>query len=306
MITVVVLLILATISIRALTGENGIINQTKDAKEGSEIMEEREAVEISAVQAAERNKWGEVTEKNLEEELTRNIGERNVDYELIKEGDNFVVTYISSNRSYLVDAKGNIIEAGDANINPTIIFGDLEWSNQKANVKVSTRSSYDIEYKVNEDTMWSKIDNGSNIQNLSHGDNIEARLMKDDEVITTKSLEVKDEIPPKVTEFTAIVFNYGGSSKIASQVVPTAIQFNEIRVKFNIEDNETGLTDLITVSIVDRETGTKSTQSLDLQDITLPCEVTFGNVTSSNVDAIIEVYDNAGNRTEERTTAIVQ
>ena len=38
-ITVVVLLILATISIAALTGDNGIINQTNNAKGKTEILQ---------------------------------------------------------------------------------------------------------------------------------------------------------------------------------------------------------------------------------------------------------------------------
>ena len=109
-VTIVILFILAAISISVLTGENGIIIQAQDAKDASEIAEEKETVEISAVQAAEKDKFGEITEENLAEELTNNIGERDVDYTLSKEGESFLVTYTDSNRSYIVDANGNIIE----------------------------------------------------------------------------------------------------------------------------------------------------------------------------------------------------
>ena len=109
-VTIVVLLILATISIGMLTGENGIINQSKEAKEQTEIGEEKEKVEISAVSAAGKDKWGEITEENLAEELTKYIGERNKDYTLESDGQSFIVTYKDSNRSYLVDVNGNVDE----------------------------------------------------------------------------------------------------------------------------------------------------------------------------------------------------
>ena len=110
-VTIVVLLILASISIGLLTGEDGIISQAKNAKEETEISEEKEKVEISAVSAAGNDKWGTITEENLADELTKNIGTRDEDYTLSKEGESFLVTYTDSNRSYVVDANGNIIEA---------------------------------------------------------------------------------------------------------------------------------------------------------------------------------------------------
>ena len=60
-VTIVVLLILAGVSISMLTGENGIIKQAQEAKEKSEIAEEKELVELSAVGAMARDKWGEIT-----------------------------------------------------------------------------------------------------------------------------------------------------------------------------------------------------------------------------------------------------
>ena len=109
-VTIVVLIILAAISIGALSGGNGIINKSQSAKEETEIAKEKETVEISAVQAAGKDQFGNITEDNLAEELTNNIGKRDVDYTLEKEGESFIVTYIDSNRSYLVDADGNIME----------------------------------------------------------------------------------------------------------------------------------------------------------------------------------------------------
>ena len=109
-VTIVVLLILAAVSISMLSGENGIIAKAKNAKEKSEISDEKEIVETSAVSASGRDKWGKITEENLANELTKNIGTRDKDYTLIQEGESFIVTYIESNRSYTVDENGNIGE----------------------------------------------------------------------------------------------------------------------------------------------------------------------------------------------------
>ena len=112
-VTIVVLIILASISIATLTGDNGIINQSKEAKEQTEIAEERETVEISAVQAAGIDKYGYVTEEKLRVQLDNNIG--NGKYELDVIGEKFKVTYTESQRSYYVDKNGNIEIANESN-----------------------------------------------------------------------------------------------------------------------------------------------------------------------------------------------
>ena len=109
-VTIVVLLILAAVSISMLGGENGIITQAIEAKDKTDIADEKERVQLAAVAAAGKDGWGEITEENLAEELTKNIGTRDEDYTLSKEGESFIVTYTDSNRSYLVDANGNIGE----------------------------------------------------------------------------------------------------------------------------------------------------------------------------------------------------
>ena len=50
-VTIIILLILAGITIETLTGENGIINNTKSAKEQTEIANEKEILEKATVEA---------------------------------------------------------------------------------------------------------------------------------------------------------------------------------------------------------------------------------------------------------------
>ena len=59
-ITILILLILAGITISAITGENGIIENAGQAKEKTEISEEKEIVEKATVQAMGNNKYGNI------------------------------------------------------------------------------------------------------------------------------------------------------------------------------------------------------------------------------------------------------
>ena len=127
-VTIVVLLILAAISIGVLTGENGIIKQSKKAKEDTEIAEEKETVELSAVQAAGEDAYGNIVEENLREQLDNNIGEGKYTLEVGK--NKFKITYIDSNRSYYVDKDGNVehveiaLETGDISCFAWSLYND--------------------------------------------------------------------------------------------------------------------------------------------------------------------------------------
>ena len=113
-VTIVVLLILAGVSISMLMGENGIINQAKIAKEQTDIANERERVQLAATAAMGKEEYGIITRDKLKVELDINIGTEGKDYSL--EGtDPFKVTYLETQRSYYVDSNGNVIESGGEN-----------------------------------------------------------------------------------------------------------------------------------------------------------------------------------------------
>ena len=105
-ITIIVLLILAGITIGAITGNNGLIGQTQEAKEQTEIGEEKEILDISVVKAMGNDKRGNITKSNLDPELDKSIGQgkyTSIDFE-----DGIVVIFEESKRSYLVDKNGNV------------------------------------------------------------------------------------------------------------------------------------------------------------------------------------------------------
>lgn len=111
MMTIVVLLILAGISISLLDEENGIMSKGKEAKEKTEIEQESETVQVSAVQASGENKYGYVTKENFKNSLNQNIGTEK--YELTLENNVYKVTYIESGRSYFVSEDGDLMSSED-------------------------------------------------------------------------------------------------------------------------------------------------------------------------------------------------
>ena len=104
-VTILVLIILASISIKALTGDNGIIGQSKNAKDSAEIDSEKEVIETSVVQATGKDRYGNITKENMKEYMDKNAGEGKT--EVIDNGDTLVVKFIDSERYYEVDIDGN-------------------------------------------------------------------------------------------------------------------------------------------------------------------------------------------------------
>ena len=111
-VTVVVTLIIAAVSIATLTGDNSTINNAEKAKDDSEIADEIEILSLSAMQAAGEDALGQIIEDNLEKALTNNIGKRDEAYEMNGTGP-FIVKFLDSQRSYLVDENGNVSEYVD-------------------------------------------------------------------------------------------------------------------------------------------------------------------------------------------------
>ena len=131
-ITIIVLLILAGVTIAALTGDNGILSRATDAREQTDIAEEKEKVQLSVLGALAQNNGEEITRGNLNKEFTSNIGKENTDYTLTQsETAPFVVTYLDSRRSYIINANGNITEAG-VNENPGIIPPEINITLEQA------------------------------------------------------------------------------------------------------------------------------------------------------------------------------
>ena len=105
-VTIVVLMILAGISISVLSGENGIITQSRKAKEETEIAEEKEIVNESSAIAAKENVYGYIEEDILQEVLDDRVGKDKTT--VSKFVDTIFVTFNETQRTYPIDADGQI------------------------------------------------------------------------------------------------------------------------------------------------------------------------------------------------------
>lgn len=108
-ITIIVLLILAAVSIATLTGDNGILTRANESKTETEKGEEEEAIRLAYNGVMADNLGNGVTAKQLEDEMKAN------GYDVTAEevdGKIKVTFGEPSNRVYEIDANGNIKEAG--------------------------------------------------------------------------------------------------------------------------------------------------------------------------------------------------
>ena len=108
-VTIVVLLILAGVSISMLTGENGIITQAQEAKTGTEIGNEREQVKLAYTSASTKKITNgdnsEVTADDINEELNIQRSDATASGEGI-----ITVKFNKSGREYDITVDGNILE----------------------------------------------------------------------------------------------------------------------------------------------------------------------------------------------------
>lgn len=104
-VTIIVLLILAGISIIMLTGQNGILNRAGEAKEKTGIAQIDESVKLAVADALTKGTGG-ITKTNLEEALNKYVGEGN--YGLSDVTDGWKIS--AGGKRYNVTSRGGISE----------------------------------------------------------------------------------------------------------------------------------------------------------------------------------------------------
>ncbi len=111
-ITIIVLLILAGITISAITSDNGIIQNAISAKERAEMANEREIVEQATIQAMGKNKRGNIVRSELQEELDKITGEGKTTVIADTEEQGYFVKFVDSGRIYKVSIDGDVTYLG--------------------------------------------------------------------------------------------------------------------------------------------------------------------------------------------------
>lgn len=99
-VTIVVLLILAGVSISMLTGNNGIITQAQNAKKETEEAEEKEKIQLAVLDAISKN--DDLTEENLQKEIDDEFGSGET--KVYENGDeDFSVIFQNKDSNYRIE-----------------------------------------------------------------------------------------------------------------------------------------------------------------------------------------------------------
>jgi len=113
-ITIIVLLILAGISISMLNGDNGILKRAGDAKDYTIVGQEKEQVELAYVSAAIKKLGNNVTDGELQIELDSSVGDGKTDVST-NDDDTLNVLFKDTNHNYNVD-NGKVAKIDDSTL----------------------------------------------------------------------------------------------------------------------------------------------------------------------------------------------
>ncbi len=110
-VTIIVLLILAGVTIATLTGENGILSRATESKNKTEEAQEKESLELAVTSSQmEDVNTLKITEEKLSDAIKQQFG-NNKDFSITDNGDgSFLVSMNDTQRMYYIDETGEIID----------------------------------------------------------------------------------------------------------------------------------------------------------------------------------------------------
>ena len=103
-VTIIVLLILAGVTVSMLTGDNGLLNRAGEAKVLTEEAAEKEKVQLAVMAAEETNG---ITNESLQKALDVEFGENKTKSKMFEDGE-ITILVTDTGREYYIDKNGNI------------------------------------------------------------------------------------------------------------------------------------------------------------------------------------------------------
>ena len=167
-ITMIIIIILATVTINMAFGDNGLITQAQKAKDmtANSIVAEQEG--MNSVMSEYLNVMGEDIEIPVPE-------------------------------------PPDIPGGNEATVTGAIAFTNPTWASGQASVTISTNTSYALQYQVvanegaSNEANWQAVPEGGIISNLNHRDVVYARLVQGTNYGEEASTTIKDENPPTIS-----------------------------------------------------------------------------------------------------------
>lgn len=119
-ITIIVLLILAGVTITSITGENGILSKSTEAKAKTIVGQEKEQIS-SAYSAAVANRLGDdsVTASEIQTELDNIAGSGKT---TVSGGNSFKIRFIDTNNTYTISKSKGVEEYKKEEVTPVYAF----------------------------------------------------------------------------------------------------------------------------------------------------------------------------------------
>ena len=149
-ITMIILLILASISVAVLSGDNSILRKTGEAKGGADVSNEEDIINLATTTVMNNNAFGKVVPEELISELNNNYGDT---LNAKKINEKKVMVSFNSGRQYFVDTDGkttnNEVTEGltvGSNVTYEPTGGTYVWEAQYASSDLATDGSKDVTY----------------------------------------------------------------------------------------------------------------------------------------------------------------
>ena len=267
-VTIIVLLILAGISLNYVLGNNGIITKAEGAKTETEIANEKEKINLSAMTARTSSDKGTISREDLDAELKNQFGE---DYILEPDDDaeEYEITCKKSGRKYTIKSgiKKEELTKELNDYNTKFTFSPSGWTN--GNVKVSVKTTVQS-YTLQTSKDGKNWDEASE-QTFTANGTMYVRLW---------------DGKASVSEMTCKVANI---DKSTPKVSATAINTNSIKI--SASDSESGITGYAVT--------TSSTKPVNFKGITNT--KSFENSISKlthNTTYYVWIKDEAGNTSQ--------
>ncbi len=216
-ITVVIMIILAAVTINVTLGDGGLVDQAKWAAEQTANSTQSEQEQLENVSSQVNDIIAGVGTGG-DTNSTGGEDTNSVDTNSVEETNSVDTNTIEPEPDPIPDG--------------TITIGDPQWKEDgTANVSVtSSEDGYIIQYQINgtKDGSWLTVQNGI-VTGVKHGDTIYARLTDGEQYSETQEKEITDTIPPQVT--------------VTAQGSPST---NTIVVTVQAEDGQSGMADELT------------------------------------------------------------
>lgn len=248
-ITIIILLILAGVSIAALSGR-GIFANANKAKLETKRAQIEEWLKLKVMEEQINNPTG--TSQEIIPKVKDNVD--NNKSELLKMGKNVAVdanvtTEEDGNVCFYVTVDGDKYKVGlneqkfigtdddKTEDVPTaegiITFSDEKWSNGKASVKINLKDDYkdkyQMQYQINSiEGNWTEIESGTTVSKLSNGDKVYVRLWNGTKGGEYAVNNILDNIAPSAT------INLSSSSTTVNTAITVLIRSTDAQSGVNI------------------------------------------------------------------------